>query len=61
MKGLPYEVKTLIQKARESALLAIETIVNDRVKMDLCDRQISPPLESEGGEDGSRVKGSFKC
>ncbi len=25
MKGLPYEVKTLIQKARESALLAVET------------------------------------
>lgn len=25
MKGLPYEVKTLVQKARESALLAVET------------------------------------
>lgn len=25
MKGLPYEVKTLIQKARESAMLAVET------------------------------------
>src|SRR5881397_3599870 len=25
MKGLPYEVKALIQKARESALLAVET------------------------------------
>ena len=25
MKGLPYEVKTLIQKARESAQLAVET------------------------------------
>lgn len=25
MKGLPYEVKTLIQKARESAILAVET------------------------------------
>lgn len=25
MKGLPYEVRTLIQKAREFALLAVET------------------------------------
>jgi hypothetical protein len=25
MKGLPYEVKALLQKARESALLAVET------------------------------------
>ena len=25
MKGLPYEVKTLVQKARDSALLAVET------------------------------------
>src|SRR5579872_5891660 len=25
MKGLPYEVKALVQKARESALLAVET------------------------------------
>src|SRR5213593_3980511 len=25
MRGLPYEVKALVQKARESALLAVET------------------------------------
>ncbi len=25
MKGLPYEVKSLLQKARDSAILAVET------------------------------------
>jgi len=25
MKGLPYEVKALLQKARDSAILAVET------------------------------------